>query len=333
MNKTIVFPKAEQVIIEDRQRPIPKTGEVLIETEVSLISTGTELTFMKGECPEHSKWSSYIKYPRTTGYSNVGTIVETGEGVSREWIGKRVASFCEHAQYVTAPVEELRVINYDISPEEASFFAIAEIGLNGIRRTGLELGNRVVVYGAGIIGQVLVRFLLAGGCTEIVVVNRSETRLGYLPKTPAVIPVSPRNTPVADVVREATRGDMADVVYETTGNGDIIPEEFQVLHQQGKMCMLSSPKKKTTIDFHDMCNAGSYQIIGAHISSQAPFSWYDNPWTCARNSEVFFRMLHNGQMSVSELISHRISFEEAPDMYRSLLEDRSQTMGIILRWK
>ena len=333
MNQTVVFTSAGNVELQNKDCPKPGKGEVLIETEVSLVSTGTEQTFLSGECPENSKWSTYIHYPMTSGYSNVGTVIETGEGVSKDWIGKRVASFSKHAQYVTAEEKELRRIDYDITSEEAAFFAIAEVGLNGIRRTKIELGNRVVVYGAGVIGQLLVRYLLAGGCTEIMVINRSKKRLSYLPKSPAVIPVSPTEESVLEAVKKATYGEMADIVFETTGNADLIPEEFKVLHQQGKLCMLSSPRKATMFDFHDFCNAGSFEIIGAHISSQAPEASFDNPWTCVRNSEVFFKMLYNRQMEVSSLVSHRVSYKEAPDMYKKLLEDRSQTMGVIFNWK
>lgn len=333
MNKTVVFTSAGEVELQDKEMPKPAAGEVLIETEVSLVSTGTELTFLSGECPENSKWSGYIHYPMTSGYSNVGIVKETGEGVSKEWIGKRVASFSKHAQYVIAKEAELRVIRYDITPEEATFFAIAEVGLNGIRRTKIEIGNRVVVYGAGVIGQLLVRYLLAGGCTEIIVVNRTEKRLEYLPKSLAVIPVSSLQKNVADVVREVTQGEMADIVFETTGNADLIPEEFKVLHQQGKMCILSSPRKATKFDFHDFCNAGSFDIIGAHISSQAERSSFDNPWTCVRNSETFFRMLATGQMEVASLISHRVPYTEAPQVYKSLLKDRTQSMGVVFEWR
>lgn len=116
-----------------------------------------------------------------------------------------------------------------------------------LRRTKIELGNRVVVYGAGVIGQVLIRYLLAGGCTEIVVVNRSQKRLEYIPKSPAVIPVSSETESVMDAVKQVTQGELADIVFETTGNADLIPEEFKMLHQQGKLCMLSSPRKETKI--------------------------------------------------------------------------------------
>ena len=145
MNQSVIFPAAEKVILQDTGYPEPKKGEVVIRSECSLISTGTEMTFLKGECPENSKWSSYIHYPMTSGYSVAGTVEAVGEGVSTEWIGRRVASFSHHAQYVAAPERELREIHYEIPPEEAAFFAVAEVGLNGIRRTRVDLGSRVVV--------------------------------------------------------------------------------------------------------------------------------------------------------------------------------------------
>ena len=97
--------------------------------------------------------------------------------------------------------------------------------------------------------------------------------------------------------------------------------------------MLSSPKKKTLIDFHDCCNAVSVNIIGAHTSSQAPVKTYDNPWTCERNSETFFKLIYNKQVDMSEMITHRVSYKEAPQMYQMLLKDRTQAMGVVLEWR
>ena len=332
-SNTVIFTEPYKAEIQEIDCPKPGKSEVLIRTEQTLISTGTELTFLTGECPEKSKWSEYIHYPQKSGYSNVGIIEEVGEGVSKDLIGKRVASFSGHSQYVIVNVNELRMINYEIKPEEATFFALAETTINGIRRTGIELGNRVVVYGAGIVGQLAARFLLAGGCTEIFVVNRSEARLKHLPDQRAIIPICSTKEDPISIIKEYTYGDMADIVIETTGNADAIPEEFLVLHQQGKLCMLSSPKKKTLIDFHDCCNAVSVNIIGAHTSSQAPVKTYDNPWTCERNSETFFKLIYNKQVDMSEMITHRVSYKEAPQMYQMLLKDRTQAMGVVLDWR
>ena len=250
-SNTVIFTEPYKAEIQEIDCPKPGKSEVLIRTEQTLISTGTELTFLTGECPEKSKWSEYIHYPQKSGYSNVGIIEEVGEGVSKDLIGKRVASFSGHSQYVIVNVNELRMINYEIKPEEATFFALAETTINGIRRTGIELGNRVVVYGAGIVGQLAARFLLAGGCTEIFVVNRSEARLKHLPDQRAIIPICSTKEDPISIIKEYTYGDMADIVIETTGNADAIPEEFLALHQQGKLCMLSSPKKKTLKSIHE----------------------------------------------------------------------------------
>jgi len=100
VNKPVVFTSAGEVELQDKEMPKPAAGEVLIETEVSLVSTGTELTFLSGECPENSKWFGYIHYPMTSGYSNVGIVKETGEGVSKEWIGKRVASYTRRSDFL-----------------------------------------------------------------------------------------------------------------------------------------------------------------------------------------------------------------------------------------
>lgn len=331
-NEYICFPAAKQVVLQSGEVPVPKEGEVLIRTERTLISTGTELTFLNGEYLENSKWSTYIHYPMTSGYSNVGIVEQVGKGTDSAWVGKRVASFSKHSRYVVAHENALRPLRYDIPPELACFFAVAEVSLNGVRRTGISLGERAVVYGAGIIGQLVVRFLLAGGCTEIVVVDTADSRLAYLPKSRAITLVNPLKGNVLETVREITGGDMADSVYETTGSADLIPEEIAVLHQQGRMCLLSSPKKKTSFDFHDLCNAGSIQIIGAHTSSQPDIATFDNPWTCARNSETFFKMIDNGQMNMDGLISHRADCHSAPAIYEMLLKDRTQAMGVVLNW-
>ena len=121
-SNTVIFTEPYKAEIQEIDCPKPGKSEVLIRTEQTLISTGTELTFLTGECPEKSKWSEYIHYPQKSGYSNVGIIEEVGEGVSKDLIGKRVASFSGHSQYVIVNVNELRMINYEIKPEEATFF-------------------------------------------------------------------------------------------------------------------------------------------------------------------------------------------------------------------
>jgi len=125
---------------------------------------------------------------------------------------------------------------------------------------------------------------------------------------------------------------MADLAFEVTGNASLIPSEFSALRKQGRFVILSSPRGKTEFDFHDLCNGPSFSIIGAHNFSHPPVATLDNPWTMERDAEFYFDLLSDGEIDVEKLISHRVNYAEAGDIYSQLLEDRSSAMGVIIDW-
>lgn len=330
-NPTIVFPKPRSVLIEDRE--VPKIGgnSVLIRTKRSLISIGTELTVLSGDFPLQSYWSIYGKYPFTPGYDNVGEIVDVGPDADKNLIGKTVASYSPHAMYVSAPQDEIIVVPHGVSEEEASFFTIAEIVMNGIRRSQLVFGESVVIYGAGILGQLTARICRIAGAIPVIVVDVSENRLAYLPDN--IVKINPMKQDAVSEVSRLTKGRMADIVFEVTGNQDLIPEEFKCLRKLGRFIVLSSPRGPTHIDLHDYCNAPSFTIIGAHVMSHPPVETLNNPWSRKRHTELFFDMLRDRYIDVSKMITHKIPYSNAPEFYISLLENRSRALGVVIDWE
>ena len=331
-NPTVVFVEREKAIIEERDVPVPGDNELLVRTRRTLISTGTELTILSGTYPDGSRWASYGKLPFLPGYNNVGEVIEVGSSVSNDWIGKMVATYGAHAQYVTIDCASARVIHRDIPDEEAVFFSISDIVMNGIRRAGVAWGDSVAVYGLGLLGQFTVRLCRLCGARPVFGVDVADSRLSCLPDCSAIVPVDPTRADAAEVVKEATRGRMADVVFEVTGDPDLITKEFDVLRRQGKFVVLSSPRGKTLFDFHDLCNAPSYSIIGVHCGSHPECATLDNQWTMNRHSEFFFDLVADGELVVRPLISHRERFSEAPRVYEMLLGDRSNAMGVVRDW-
>lgn len=120
-NRTVVFQGPEQVAIEERTIPEPGAGKVLVETERTLISTGTELAILGGEYPPGSRWDGY-EYPFDPGYDNVGTVVDVGPDVTTPPVGKRVGTYGAHAEYVVAEADHCRPIPDAVAPDEAAFF-------------------------------------------------------------------------------------------------------------------------------------------------------------------------------------------------------------------
>jgi threonine dehydrogenase-like Zn-dependent dehydrogenase len=137
---------------------------------------------------------------------------------------------------------------------------------------------------------------------------------------------------VKSVIEKLTRGRLAEVVFEVTGLPNLIPKQFETLHRQGRYVVLSSPRGKTSFDFHDLCNAPSYTIIGAHNMSHPPLATPDYPWTMHRHAELFFDLVAEGKLAIDPLISHRERYTEAPRLYDMLLRDRSAAMGVVLDW-
>lgn len=332
LNPTIVFRSPRVVEIADRAKPAPGAGQVLIKTARTLVSIGTELAILTDAYPKSASGASYGSLPFDPGYDNIGTVVEVGAGVAPDLLGKRVGTYGNHARYVLSDAHAIRPVHRDISDDEATFFTIAEIVMNGVRRAQTTWGEAVVVYGLGVLGQLTVQFCRLAGARPIFAVDVAPQRLASVPKQSAIISVNAATENVKAVVEQHTRGRMADVVFEVTGVSELIPKQFETLHKQGRFVVLSSPRGPTTFNFRDLCNAPSYTIIGAHNSSHPPQATLDHPWTQHRHAELFFDLVADGGISVTPLITHREHYSKAPQLYEMLLADRSGAIGIVLEW-
>ena len=56
-------------------------------------------------------------------------------------------------------------------------------------------------------------------------------------------------------------------------------------------------------------------------------------WPFEQQTLLFMEYLRRGQMQVSDLITHRFSPTEAPEVYELLQERRGATMGVIFDWR
>ena len=334
-NTSVVFLGKNRVEMVDRIIEPLKAGEMLVKTKQTMISTGTELTILTQEgLDKPCVWTDYGAYPFYPGYNNIGQIVEVADEKDRHLIGTWINSYLPHAQYGVINGEaDYRVLLEGICTEDAVFTTFAEIVMQGVRRGRSTWGESAVVYGAGLLGQLTVDFLRIAGVSPIVVCDTSDARLARLPKMPMIYPINPAKGDVKELVYEVTKGRMADALYEVTGVASLIPTEMELLHDQGRMIILSSPRGSTTIDFHDRVNRTSCEIIGAHNMSHTPVATLNNPWSNKRDAELYMDAILNKQLDVSRLISHRAHYTEAVSLYHMLMEDRSQAMGVLLDWQ
>src|SRR5919199_1884582 len=105
-----VMPQPYQVTFEQFELDAPGPGQVLIETEASAISPGTELAIYTGI----HQWLADAtregpKFPFVPGYSAVGRIIAIGDEVTKFAVGDRVVWGGRHASHARVDLTSLSV--------------------------------------------------------------------------------------------------------------------------------------------------------------------------------------------------------------------------------
>src|SRR5207248_1352172 len=105
------------------------------------------------------------------GYSLCGVVVEVGAGAEEFKVGQLVAAagneFALHAEYNWVPVNLCASVPEGVSPQHAAFSTVGAIAMHGVRRAEPQLGETACVIGLGLVGQLVVRLLIAAGVRVI----------------------------------------------------------------------------------------------------------------------------------------------------------------------
>jgi threonine dehydrogenase-like Zn-dependent dehydrogenase len=298
----------------------------------SLISTGTELTCYSSNFAPGTHWANWVQYPFPPGYSHVGEVIAVGEDVADIVAGARVATRSNHREYVTCPAGQAVKIPAGVSDEDATWFGIASIVQNGVRRAGHELGDVVVVVGLGMLGQLAVQYVRLIGASEVIAVDLSAARLEMAAAHGANHTLQMSVQDALPEIERITHGRRADRVYDVTGHAPVFQHALTLVRNGGRLVLLGdsgAPSEQRLAP--DLITRG-LTVVGAH-DSNAPGAPTNNDWWTNRHMQpLFFKYLERGQMRVSDLVTKRYSPRDAGSAYADLLADRSSAMGVLFDW-
>ena len=324
----IILTGKQQVELKNEEAPAVPPDGLLVRTQLSLISTGTETIGYRGEMDEGGHWENWVKYPFNLGYSNVGRVEEVGSGVKGFDVGDRIFSTSHHHQIAVVHGEQVKIPD-EISDESAAWSKLATIAQTGVRRAELKMGARVAIIGSGPLGQLLTQYARVVGAKEVLAIDMIADRLEVARDHGATQIFVGSAAEAVPFVEEHTHGELADVVFDATGHYAVFPLALKLVRRFGTLMLIGDspyPSKQTlTADVITR----QISIRGTHNEKLAP---HVEEWSSKRQVELFHTYVARGQMRVDDLITSRHAPQEAPEVYANLLENRAETIGVVFDW-
>jgi 2-desacetyl-2-hydroxyethyl bacteriochlorophyllide A dehydrogenase len=324
--RRLVFPAKQQVLIETFDPGPPGPEQVLVKTQLSLMSTGTENIVYNRIFDPGTHWDKWVKYPFYPGYTSVGVVEAVGNAVTTLKPGDRVAFRTGHRSHAVVNASGCYPIPDEIPFEHAVWFALAKIAYIGALAADYHLGDSALIIGAGPIGQMSIRWACAAGVTPIITVDTATSRMPLAKAGGSTAVITAPITEAREAILQAGNGKLPRVVIDSTGNSAVFAAALGLAANHGKVVVLGDTGRPTEQALTSDVVTRGITIVGAHDSHTTA------EWTDAAIMHLFFSLAKSGRFSLAGLTSHIFSPDQCEEAYLTANRDRANTMGLIFDW-
>jgi predicted dehydrogenase/threonine dehydrogenase-like Zn-dependent dehydrogenase len=368
--------RSGELTVLDVPVPACKPGGVLIRSLYSLISTGTEMmkvsegqlsllgkararpeqvrkvletASQQGPVATYKKVMNKLDSYTPLGYSLCGVVIEVGAGAEEFHVGQVVAAagneHALHADYNWVPVNLCVPVPDGVRPEHAAFSTVGAIAMQGVRRGSVSLGETACVIGLGLIGQLVVRLLLAAG-VRVVGIDVVEERCRLAEKAGALAcgaPTDPGIAGVESVLLASTNGRGADHIFLTAGGSSNGPVELAARLARDRAtvvdvgkCRLDLPwnayyEKELDVRFSRSYGPGRYDDNYELEGIDYPAGYVR--WTERRNLECFLDLIASEALDVEPFVSGIFPVETAEEVYEGIASHELNGIGFLFEYQ
>ncbi len=338
--QSVYFTAPYQVAIQEEALPAPAASQVLVETVVSGISPGTELLIYRGQAPTDIPMDLTIPslagdfcFPLKYGYSAVGRVTALGSDVDSEWSDRLVFAFHPHESHFLASPAELIPLPPSVSPEEAAFLPNMDAAVNFLMDGRPVIGERVAVFGQGIVGLLTTALLARFPLLRLVTLDRYPFRREKSLALGALASLDPAAEDVAaqldGLLQDETGYVGADLTYELSGNPASLDQAIASTGYNGRIVIGSwYGQKRADLNLGGTFHRSRIHLISSQVSTISP-EWTGR-WDKSRRLEVAWQMLR--QLKPAHLITHRFSIAEAAQAYALLDQHPEQAIQVMLTY-
>lgn len=328
--KAIVFTKPYTAEYIDEELRDISDDEVLVKMEYTAVSGGTERACIVGSKNTNGD------FPRRLGYCGVGYIEELGSSVSELKKGDRVLVYHGiHTNYnICKPHQLTRVEDNSMDSLDASLVIIASMGLGGVRKLELELGESAMVMGLGLLGIFSVQFLALSGANPLIAVDPNPERRRLAIELGADYALDPTEDDFVKKVMEITKGKGVRATVEVTGISSAMNQALECASYMGRISLLGCTRvSDSAVDYYQQVHRPGIKLIGAHNFVRPKLESYPHHWTHHDDCRAILDLISAGKIKVKPIISRVVLPEEAPKIYEELCYDKNFPLGTIFDWR
>jgi L-iditol 2-dehydrogenase len=333
----MVFVRVGEMEMRDRPDRSPGLGEVTVAVRASGIC-GSDVHGYLGLTGRRQPGM-------VMGHEAAGEIVELGADVSGLAVGQRVAlrsilgcgrcDLCQHgqsnvcegrrglgmqfdgayAERMVVPADLAVPIPDTLSYEHAALVEPFAVALHAVAVTPLEPTDDVVIVGAGPIGLLTLLAVRHRGARSVTITDRSPHRLAMATSLGADRVIDVRTTDPVAVVRTATDGRGADVVFEAVGITATVAQSLAAVRTAGHVTWIGNSAPIVELPMQDM--------VTRELTLRGSY-------TFASEFEAAIDLLATGEVDVAPLIELTASLEDGPDLFHRLGDGSLEAVKVVL---
>ena len=338
--KAAFYVGPNQMEIHDYQTPSPEPDEVLVRIKSTGIC-GTDLNMNLAKTgPDIAP----------SGHEIAGEIVDVGQRVNPENIGKKVAVdgigtgkacfncwYCRQGQYIHCPNKNSRSsggfaefvckdlrgcfeLTESMTWEEGALVEPLAVSVHGARIGNLKGGETVAIVGSGNIGLTTITAAKELGAGQIFVSARHQQQADMALKLGATEVASSEGDDLEQLILDHTSGRGADITFETVGGSTsaTLSQSMKVTRRQGRVVILGVFYGDQAIDWNGPV------LKELTVQGSSCYGLIDG----IHDYEASVEILSRKHVNLSEIVTHKFGLEEIQKGFETAYDKKTGSIKV-----
>ncbi|WP_347551642.1 galactitol-1-phosphate 5-dehydrogenase [Pseudalkalibacillus hwajinpoensis] len=321
------------------------SSEPVIENEEDVIIKVKAVGICGSDISRYRKLGPYVP-GMTFGHEFAGEVAEVGSGVKHIQVGDRVAGCptfhcgeCEncqkgelarcakltvigarspgaYAEFVKLPKSHIIPLPDNVDYDTAALVEPSSVVAHGFYRTSIKPGADVAVMGCGSIGLLAVQWAKIFGAKRVFAIDIDVAKLEIARELGADIGINSLEKPAHEQLMAYTNGNGVDLAIESAGSPVTSSQVFALPKKGGEVVFMGIPYADINIErfYFEKIVRNELRVLGSWNAISSPFPGEE--W----RSSIHY--MSTGGINVKPMISHRLSLEEGPETFDSIINKR-----------